>query len=81
MARVHQWTDSLALPDLIVLCEVPIEMSLERLISDESLPAVAALELDALVKFSHTDDVELFEKHRLNFKHMLIHKRSFGAKI
>lgn len=57
-ARVHQRGDSLPPTDFIVLGKVLVEVSLELLIANESLAAVAALELDALVQLGDGDNVE-----------------------
>lgn len=58
VVRVHHWTDAVVLPDLVVLGEVLVEMHLQVRISLEAQPAIAALELDALIELRYSDDVQ-----------------------
>lgn len=57
-ARVHERTDALPLPHLIILRKMPVKMRLQLLIANESLAAVRALELNALIQLSDRHEIE-----------------------
>lgn len=61
-ARIHEWCHTLPAADLVVFREVLVQMGFQELVADESLAAIVALELNALVEFSDGNDVKLFQK-------------------